>query len=91
MSFFRSGAANTPPPSAAYNRILDGSDNNLPQGPRSTHRGLPLSAQYNPPQNGYNDPSSALFEKPSYARKAPPRSSGRHVLFTPYIFVPITN
>ena len=92
MSFFRSssGATNTPPPSAAsYNRILDGSDNS-PQGHRSTHRVPPLSAQHNPPQHLYNDPSSALFEKTSYARKAPPRSGGRHVFSFIYICL-ITN
>ncbi|KAF8806300.1 vesicular-fusion protein SEC18 [Phlegmacium glaucopus] len=76
MSFFRSGASNTPPPPASYNRIPDGSDYGLPSGPRSARRPPPPSAQYNPPQNAYNDPSNALFEKPSYARKAPPRSGG---------------
>ena len=81
MSFFRSGAANTPPP-ASYNRIHDGSDNSLPQGPRSAHRAPPSSTKYNPPQIPYNDPSSAFFEKPSHSRKAPPRSGGRHVLTT---------
>ena len=92
MGFFKSGAANTPPPTASYN-ILDGSDNSLPRGPRSAHPAPPappLSAQYNPPQIPYNDPSSAFFEKPSHARKAPPRSGGRHVLATIDI-VPITN
>jgi len=80
MSFFRSGASNTPPPPASYNRIPpDGSDYSLP---RSARRPPPPSAQYNPPQNPYNDPTNSFFEKPNYSRKAPPRSGGRQVLLT---------
>ena len=77
MSFFRSTPSN--PPAASYNRIQDGSDYQTTRSPR---RPAPPSAQYNPPQNPYNDPSSALFEKPRTSRKAPPPSSGgMQVLF----------
>ena len=70
-------------PPGSYNRIpQDGSDYNLSPGPRSARRPPPSSAQYNSPQNTYNDPSSTFFEKPSSARKPPPRSGGRRVPFT---------
>lgn len=84
MSFFsRSGTSNTPPPPGSYNRIPDGSDYtaNLPPGPRSSRRPAPPSAQYNSPQNPYNDPPSNLLETTNYTRRVPSRG-GRHVLFT---------
>lgn len=84
MSFFRSsGNSNqTPPPNPSYNRIPqynDGSDSGLP--PRSVRRPAPPSAQFAPPQNGYNDPSGALFEKGGYSQRKPPpsRSGGRYL------------
>ncbi|KDR84045.1 hypothetical protein GALMADRAFT_54580 [Galerina marginata CBS 339.88] len=82
MSFFRSsGNTNTPPPNPSYNRLpqgTDGSDYGLPTGPRSARRPPPPSAQFATPQSGYNDPSSALFEKGGYSnsRKPPPSRSG---------------
>ncbi|KAK7470300.1 transport between ER and Golgi ATPase protein [Stygiomarasmius scandens] len=59
MSFFNRGN-NTPPPNPSYSRVPN---NSLPSGPRGGARPSPQSMQYNSPQNGYNDPSSALFEK----------------------------
>ncbi|KAF8914264.1 P-loop containing nucleoside triphosphate hydrolase protein [Gymnopilus junonius] len=82
MSFFRSSANSnqTPPPNPSYNRLPqsnDGSDYGLP--PRSVRRPPPPSSQFTPPQNGYNDPSNALFEKGGYStqrKPAPSRSGG---------------
>ncbi|KAF9057846.1 vesicular-fusion protein SEC18 [Panaeolus papilionaceus] len=81
MSFFRSGGSNNnlpsnPSPNTSYSRLpgaganLDGSDYG-----RGARRPPPPPSQYNPPPQGYNDPSAALFEKPSYQRKPPPSRS----------------
>ncbi|KAF8165629.1 vesicular-fusion protein SEC18 [Crassisporium funariophilum] len=94
MSFFRSsGNTNTPPPTTPYNRLpAGGPDYNQSPAPRSGSRPPPPSAQYRPPQNAYNDPSGALFEKPTASRKPPPRSGGSYgVASSPSDALALTN
>ncbi|KAF9534125.1 vesicular-fusion protein SEC18 [Crepidotus variabilis] len=77
MSFFRSsGNSNTPPPNQ-YARVPPPGDGRDHLG-RPTGRPAPPSAQYRPPQSGYNDPSNALFEKgySSQRKQAPSQSRG---------------
>lgn len=88
MSFFRGGGSNnTPPPNPPYNRLPDNRDYNLPSGPRAGQR-PPPQMPYNPPQNAYNDPSGALFEKRGYDRKPPP--SGRMGGFVEFLRLDLT-
>ena len=76
MSFFsRGGQSGTPPPPAGYNRVPDNSNYSLPSGPRGGNRPPAQSMQYNPPPQGYNDPSNALFEKRGYDRRPPSAAS----------------
>lgn len=87
MSFFRPSGSNTPPRTpGTYDRVPAG-DPNYSLPPRNAMRpNVSPSAQYHPPERGYNDAPTALFEKrsgygdrrspapPAYHQ--PPRSSG---------------
>ncbi|KAF9034973.1 AAA-domain-containing protein [Hymenopellis radicata] len=70
MSFFGGRSNPAPRSSSPYSRVPDGPTPGLPP------RGAIRQPQYNTPPNAYNDPSGALFEKRSDARRPPPPTSG---------------
>ncbi|PFH51344.1 hypothetical protein AMATHDRAFT_3193 [Amanita thiersii Skay4041] len=72
MNFFGRGTNTPPPTTPSYSRLNDPYNAGPPLPQRSGAR-TPLSAQYTPPQSGYNDPSNALFEKRSFDRRPPPQ------------------